>query len=67
MWMAFSLKQKIDGVQSAPNSPKSITFGELKRMMIERTIKNTISSRLFKGKTIILIGARQVGKTTLII
>lgn len=34
--------------------------------MIERTIKNTISSRLFKGKTIILIGARQVGKTTLI-
>ncbi|TYR33905.1 ATP-binding protein [Sphingobacterium phlebotomi] len=34
--------------------------------MIERTIKNTISAKLFKGKTIILIGARQVGKTTLI-
>lgn len=34
--------------------------------MIERIIKNTISGRLFKGKTIIVIGARQVGKTTLI-
>lgn len=34
--------------------------------MIDRAIKNTISSKLFKGKTIILIGARQVGKTTLI-
>ena len=34
--------------------------------MIERIIKNTISDRLFKGKTIIVIGARQVGKTTLI-
>ena len=35
-------------------------------IMIERTIKNKISDRLFKGKTIILIGPRQVGKTTLI-
>ncbi|MBL1407926.1 ATP-binding protein [Sphingobacterium faecale] len=34
--------------------------------MIERTIKKTIFNKLFKGKTIILIGARQVGKTTLI-
>src|SRR5690554_1049639 len=34
--------------------------------MIERIIKNKISDRLFKGKTSILIGARQVGKTTLI-
>lgn len=34
--------------------------------MIERIIKNTISGKLFKGKTIVLIGARQVGKTTLI-
>lgn len=34
--------------------------------MIERTIKHTISENLFKGKSIILTGARQVGKTTLI-
>ncbi|MGC4129666.1 MAG: ATP-binding protein [Bergeyella sp.] len=34
--------------------------------MVDRIIKNTISERLFKGKTIIVIGARQVGKTTLI-
>ncbi|WP_306422316.1 ATP-binding protein [Algoriphagus sp. AGSA1] len=35
-------------------------------VMIERDLKNKISSKLFKGKTIVLIGARQVGKTTLI-
>lgn len=34
--------------------------------MIDRIIKSTISNQLFKGKTIIVIGARQVGKTTLI-
>ena len=34
--------------------------------MIERTIKATISDKLFKGKTIIVTGARQVGKTTLV-
>ncbi len=34
--------------------------------MIERIIQSTISERLFKGKTIIVVGARQVGKTTLI-
>ena len=34
--------------------------------MIERLIKQNISDRLFKGKTILVIGARQVGKTTLI-
>ena len=34
--------------------------------MIERTLKKRISDQLFKGKTIMLIGARQVGKTTLI-
>lgn len=34
--------------------------------MIQRTIEATISEKLFKGKTIIVIGARQVGKTTLI-
>lgn len=35
-------------------------------VMINRIIKETIVKRLFKGKTIIIIGARQVGKTTLI-
>lgn len=33
--------------------------------MIERIIKKQIESRLFKGKAIVLYGARQVGKTTL--
>lgn len=34
--------------------------------MIERTIKNRIKSSFFKGKAIIIYGARQVGKTTLV-
>lgn len=34
--------------------------------MIPRILKDTISDKLFKGKTLILIGARQVGKSTLI-
>lgn len=34
--------------------------------MIARLLKTTIKSRLFNGKTIILYGARQVGKTTLV-
>jgi predicted AAA+ superfamily ATPase len=34
--------------------------------MIERILNKRIAERLFKGKTIVLIGARQVGKTTLI-
>lgn len=34
--------------------------------MIKRTLENHISEKLFKRKTIVLIGARQVGKTTLI-
>lgn len=34
--------------------------------MIARTLEKTIISRLFKGKTIILLGARQVGKSTLL-
>lgn len=34
--------------------------------MIQRTLKNRIADQLFKGKTIVLIGARQVGKTTLV-
>lgn len=34
--------------------------------MIKRSLENVISSRFFKGKTIVLYGARQVGKTTLL-
>jgi len=34
--------------------------------MIERTLLSELKKRLFKGKAIILIGPRQVGKTTLI-
>jgi predicted AAA+ superfamily ATPase len=48
------------------NSLKSITFGELIKFMIERILKKRISDQLFNGKTIVLIGARQVGKTTLV-
>jgi hypothetical protein len=33
--------------------------------MISRLLKNSITNNLFKGKTIIVYGARQVGKTTL--
>ncbi len=35
-------------------------------MMIKRTITNIITKRLNKGKAIIILGARQTGKTTLI-
>ena len=34
--------------------------------MIERKLHRVIKDRFFKGKAIILIGARQVGKTTLL-
>lgn len=34
--------------------------------MIKRAMQNIISQRLFKEKAIVLIGARQVGKTTLL-
>jgi uncharacterized protein len=34
--------------------------------MIERKLKDIIISKLFSGKAIIILGARQVGKTTLI-
>lgn len=34
--------------------------------MIQRILRSKISDKLFKGKTILLIGARQVGKTTLV-
>jgi hypothetical protein len=33
---------------------------------IPRILENKISAKLFQGKTIVLIGARQAGKTTLI-
>ncbi len=34
--------------------------------MIKRTLNNFIKNRLFKGKALIVVGPRQVGKTTLI-
>lgn len=34
--------------------------------MIERTVQKSIESKLFKGKAIVLTGARQTGKTTLV-
>ena len=34
--------------------------------MIQRTLFDLISKKLFSGKTILLLGPRQVGKTTLI-
>ncbi len=34
--------------------------------VIKRTLQESITTRLFKGKVIIVLGARQVGKTTLI-
>lgn len=34
--------------------------------MIVRSLENTIENNLFKGKAIILLGARQTGKTTLL-
>lgn len=35
-------------------------------MLIERTVQNHIEEKMFKGKIVIVYGARQVGKTTLI-
>ncbi len=35
-------------------------------MIIERAIKKRIKERLFQGKAILLLGARQTGKTTLV-
>jgi uncharacterized protein len=35
-------------------------------IMISRTIQNQIKEKLFKGKAILLMGPRQVGKTTLL-
>ena len=33
---------------------------------IERIVKKNLDTQLFKGKIILLIGARQIGKTTLL-
>jgi predicted AAA+ superfamily ATPase len=35
-------------------------------IMIKRTLSQTIQEKFFKGKAIVLLGSRQVGKTTLI-
>ena len=35
-------------------------------MMVERYLKSRIKRQLWKGKVIVLVGARQVGKTTLV-
>lgn len=34
--------------------------------MIQRTLKEVVERQLYKGKAIVLVGARQVGKTTLL-
>ena len=36
------------------------------RVLVQRIIENQIRARLFKGKAILLFGARQTGKTTLL-
>lgn len=47
--------------------PKILYICVLNRLfMINRTLQNVISERLFKQKVIVLLGARQVGKTTLL-
>ncbi len=46
--------------------PKNVIFLQQKNLfMITRQLQQTLEDRLFKGKAIILIGARQVGKSTL--
>jgi predicted AAA+ superfamily ATPase len=34
--------------------------------MLKRVLEDIISKRFFAGKTVLLLGARQVGKTTLL-
>ncbi|MGJ8591491.1 MAG: ATP-binding protein [Aquaticitalea sp.] len=49
------------------NSLKNTIFGEYnQQIMIDRLIKSSLLAKFGKGKAIILIGPRQVGKTTLI-
>jgi predicted AAA+ superfamily ATPase len=38
----------------------------MEKNMIERQLEKIIINRMFKGKVIIIMGARQVGKTTLV-
>jgi predicted AAA+ superfamily ATPase len=45
---------------------KKYYFWCMNEIRIPRIFENKISAKLFKGKTIVLIGARQIGKTTLI-
>lgn len=40
---------------------------KVKVIMIKRHLEKTIKANLYKGKAIIILGARQVGKTTLLI
>lgn len=48
-------------------NPKLLYLQQIKitNKMIQRTLQNIINSNFFKGKAIIIIGARQVGKSTL--
>lgn len=49
------------------HSPIIMLFGELKSFfMFERVIKSSITNKIGKGKAIVLIGPRQVCKTTLL-
>ena len=55
------------------NIPKSCNFAEIypvreliKNIMINRILGNNIQNVLYKNKAIILLGARQTGKTTLL-
>jgi predicted AAA+ superfamily ATPase len=41
-------------------------FGDYTENMIKRALHKSINAKLYKGKAIVLIGPRQVGKTTLI-
>ncbi len=54
------LKNIRNGIQ------KSCILEEIFTEMIERILENTIKEKLFRGKAIILMGPRQVGKTTLL-
>lgn len=47
-------------------SDKSSIFAENLRFMIQRQLQSILQEKLHKGKAIILIGARQTGKTTLL-
>src|SRR5690606_22809798 len=47
--------------------PKKSNFDlNQNRLMVNRILRERIQSKLFKGKAILLMGARQIGKTTLL-